>query len=170
MLENVSKIRSIKQTVLQNPGSQNQNERKKSRVSLCYRIHQLHSCRGVRPTNKCSGYDAKQSYDEVPVRLDIWAMWSTPSLQSLPDPFRLGMVTPERVVSMGQISFWPFNSVYQQNVLTNYILNIYIWGFGIKQLTMVDIRSNQTKTKQNKERRKYYRITSLTLLAQEANE
>ena len=35
--------------------------------------------------------------------LEIWGMQSTPSLPSLPDPLWLGVVTPDRVLSMGQI-------------------------------------------------------------------
>ena len=50
-------------------------------VSWGCRIHQLLLCRGVRPpSNKCPGYDTKQSDDEVPVMLRLWGMWSTPSL------------------------------------------------------------------------------------------
>ena len=33
--------------------------------------------------------------------LEFWEMWSTPSLPSLPDPLWLGVVAPERVLSMG---------------------------------------------------------------------
>ena len=35
--------------------------------------------------NKCPGYDNKQS-DGMVLALDIWGMWSTPSLPLLPDP------------------------------------------------------------------------------------
>ena len=44
-------------------------------------------CRGVRPSsNKCPGYDTKQSDGEVPAVLELWGMWSTPLLASLPGP------------------------------------------------------------------------------------
>ena len=49
------------------------------------------------------GYDTKQSDGEVPVMLDLWGMWSTSSLPSLPVPLRPGVVAPDRVLSMGQI-------------------------------------------------------------------
>ena len=51
------------------------------------RIHRLFLCRGVRPpANQCPGYDTKQSDGEVPAVLELWGMWSTPSLPSLPGP------------------------------------------------------------------------------------
>ena len=68
------------------------------------RIHPLHLCRGVRPphpTNKCPGYDAKQSDGEVPAVLELWGMWSTPSLPLLPGPLWPGVVAPDRALSMG---------------------------------------------------------------------
>ena len=37
----------------------------------------------------------------VPLMLDLWGMWSTPSLPSLPSPLWLGVVAPDRVLSMG---------------------------------------------------------------------
>ena len=64
----------------------------------------VHLCRRVRPApNKCSGYDTKQSNGEIPVMLELWGMWSTPSLPSLPGPLWSRVVAPERVLSMGQI-------------------------------------------------------------------
>ena len=33
-------------------------------------------------------------------------MWSTPSMPSLPGPLCLGMVAPNRALSMGQIELW----------------------------------------------------------------
>ena len=44
------------------------------------------SVEGKDPSNKCSGYDTKQSDGEVPVILDLWGIQSTPSLSSLPGP------------------------------------------------------------------------------------
>ena len=46
-------------------------------VSWDCRIHQLHLCRGVKPSQHV--YDTKQSDGEVPVMLGLWRMWSTPS-------------------------------------------------------------------------------------------
>ena len=50
------------------------------------RIHWLHLCRGVRLPQRMSWYDTKQSDGEAPVMLELWGMWSTPSLLSLPSP------------------------------------------------------------------------------------
>ena len=51
-----------------------------------------------------SWYDAKQSDDEALVMLELWGMWSTPALPSLPGPLLIRMVTPDKVLSMGQIA------------------------------------------------------------------
>ena len=68
------------------------------------RIHQLHLCRGVRPSgNECPGYDIKQSNSEASVMLESWGMQSAPLLSSLPGPLWLRVVAPDRVLSMGQI-------------------------------------------------------------------
>ena len=53
--------------------------------------------------HECLGYDTKQSDSEVPVMLELWRMQSTPSLLSLPGPLWPGVVTPDRVLSLGQI-------------------------------------------------------------------
>ena len=66
------------------------------------RIHWLLLYRGVRPLpNKCPGYDTKQF--EVPMMLELWGMWSSPSLPSLPGPLWPRVVAPDRTRSMGQI-------------------------------------------------------------------
>ena len=52
------------------------------------------------PNNVCQGYDIKTSDGEAPA-LEIWGMWSIPSLSSLPGPLWLGVVAPDRVLSMG---------------------------------------------------------------------
>ena len=65
-------------------------------------IHRLHLCRWIRHTpNKCPGYDTKRSDGEVLVTLELWGMWSTTSLPSLPDPLWPGVVAPDRILSMG---------------------------------------------------------------------
>ena len=43
------------------------------------------SAEELDPTNECPGYDTKPSDDEVPVMLELWGMWSTPSLPLLPE-------------------------------------------------------------------------------------
>ena len=49
------------------------------------------------------GMTLKQSDGEVPVNLKLWGMQSTPLLPSLPGTHWPGVVTPDRVLSMGQI-------------------------------------------------------------------
>ena len=46
-----------------------------------------------------SWYDTKQSDDEAPVMLELWGMWSTPSLPLLPGPLWPGVVVPDRVLN-----------------------------------------------------------------------
>ena len=46
-------------------------------------------------------YDTKQSDGEVPLMLGIWGMRSTSLLPFLPGPLWLGMVAPDRALSMG---------------------------------------------------------------------
>ena len=53
--------------------------------------------------NECPGYDTKQSDCEAPFMLEHWEMQSNPLLPSLPGLLRSGVVTPDRVLSMGQI-------------------------------------------------------------------
>ena len=62
------------------------------------------SAEGLDPyPNECPGYDTKQSDGEVPLRLELWGMRSTPSLLSLRGPHWLGVVAPDRVLSRDQI-------------------------------------------------------------------
>ena len=55
------------------------------------------------PFNECPGYDTEQSDGEVPVMLELCGMQSTSSLPLLPGPLWLGVVAPDRVLSIGQI-------------------------------------------------------------------
>ena len=65
------------------------------------RIHRLLLCRGLRPPPQwVSCYDTKQSNGEVPVMLELWRMWSIPSLPLLPGPLWPGVVAPDRALSM----------------------------------------------------------------------
>ena len=41
--------------------------------------------------------------NQVPVMLELWGMQSTTSLTVLPGPHWLGVVAPDRILSMGQI-------------------------------------------------------------------
>ena len=52
---------------------------------------------------KCPGFDTKQSDGEAPIMLERWGMRTIPLLSSLSCPLLLGVVAPERVLSMGQI-------------------------------------------------------------------
>ena len=63
-------------------------------------------------TDCISGYDTKQSDSEAPVMLELWAMSSTPSLTLLPGSLFLGVVTPDRVLSMCQIELFDIQTVY----------------------------------------------------------
>ena len=82
------------------------------------RIHQLVLCRGVRsppPPNESPGYDTKQYGDEVPVMLELWGIRITPSLPSLVGPLWAWVMTPDRILSIGQIEL---NCVIMLNWIT----------------------------------------------------
>ena len=66
------------------------------------KIHRLHLWRGIRPLQRVSCYDTKQSDGEVPVMQELWDMQNIPSLSSLPDPLWPRVETPDRVISMSQ--------------------------------------------------------------------
>ena len=71
-------------------------------VSWGCRIHRLHLYGEVRPPpNECPEYDTKYFDGEVPVMLRPWGKWSTPSLPLFPGPLWLGVVAPDRALSMG---------------------------------------------------------------------
>ena len=76
---------------------------------------------GVPSSNECLGYDIKQSDDETPVMLELWGMWHTPSLPSLPGPLWPGVVSPDKVLSMGQIEL--FDIWIECKQMTNAKLN-----------------------------------------------
>ena len=82
-----------------------------------YRIHRLHLCRGLRPPphNECPRYDTTESDGEASVMQELWEMRSTPLLPSLPGPLWHGVVSPNRVLSMGQIEL---NCVLMLNWIT----------------------------------------------------
>ena len=67
------------------------------------KIHRLHLCWRVRPPQRVSRYDTKQSDGEVPVMLELWGIRGTPSWSSLPGPLWLGVVVSDRVLCIGQI-------------------------------------------------------------------
>ena len=53
--------------------------------------------------------------------LDLQGMQSTPSLPSFPSPIWLGVVAPDRVLSMGQIQLFEIQTMCKQ--MTNAKLN-----------------------------------------------
>ena len=61
--------------------------------------------------NKCPGYDTKQSDSEIPVMLELWGMWSTPSLPSIPEPLWPRVVASDRVLSVKTWSYLPWYSL-----------------------------------------------------------
>ena len=64
----------------------------------------MHLCREVRiPLNGYPIYHFKQSDEGAAAMLELWEMWSTPSLPSHLDPLLLGVVATGRVLSMVQI-------------------------------------------------------------------
>ena len=84
----------------------------------------------------CPGYDIKQSDGDVSVMLELWEMWNTSSLPSLPGPLLPGVVAPDRALSMVQIELncvvmlnwiaWnrivsTFNGVYKNNTYAKLI-------------------------------------------------
>ena len=70
------------------------------RVGSSFRIHRLHLCRKVRPSNECPEYDTKQSDGEASAMLKFWNMKDTSSLLSLPASLWPGVVAPDRVLSI----------------------------------------------------------------------
>ena len=69
-------------------------------VGWGFRILRLHLCRGLKPApchNECPDYNTKQSDGDVPVMLELWGIWSTLSLPSLPGPLWPRVVAPDRV-------------------------------------------------------------------------
>ena len=82
-------------------------------VSWGCRIHRLHLSREKDPShNESSGYDTKQSNGGGrPVMLKLWEMQSAHSLLSLPCILWLGVVVPDRVLSIGQIELFDIKTV-----------------------------------------------------------
>ena len=59
------------------------------------------SAEGKIPLQWVSWYDTKQSDGEVPVKLGLWGIRSTPSMPLLPGPLRPGVVATDRAISLG---------------------------------------------------------------------
>ena len=59
--------------------------------------------------NECPGCDTKQSDGEVPVMLELWGLWSTTSLLSLPDLLWLGVIAPDSpIYESNRTKLWAY--------------------------------------------------------------
>ena len=70
--------------------------------------------------HKCPGYSTKLSDGETPI-LELWGMWTTPSLPLLPGPLWSGVAVPARVLSLDQIKL--FNHLTVCKLMTDVKLN-----------------------------------------------
>ena len=61
------------------------------------------SAKGKDSPSECLLYDIKQTDGKTPEMLELWVMRSTSSLPSFPSPLWLGVVAPDRALSMSQI-------------------------------------------------------------------
>ena len=59
--------------------------------------------RAKTPLQRVSWYGTNPSDGEVSVMMELWGMQSTPSLPSLPGQLWPGVVSPDRVLYMGQL-------------------------------------------------------------------
>ena len=66
------------------------------------------------PANEFPGYDTKHFDGEAPVMLELWGIQSTPSLPLIPGPFWPRVITPDRVLSMGQIELFDIQTKCKQ--------------------------------------------------------
>ena len=67
-------------------------------ITLLFFNMDLAQTSGVAEYTECI---SKKSDDEAPVVLELWRMRSTPSWPSIPGPLWPGVVSPERVLSIG---------------------------------------------------------------------
>ena len=63
-------------------------------------------------------YDTKQSDGKASVMLELWGMQSTPSFTFLPGSLCLGVVIPDRILSISQIELILNWIVWNRNVFT----------------------------------------------------
>ena len=61
---------------------------------------------GWNSPNESLEYDTKQSDGEALVMLELWGIHSTPFLPLFPGPLWSGVVTPDRLLSLGQIELF----------------------------------------------------------------
>ena len=88
---------------------------------------------GKTPPMSVPLYDTEQSDDEAPVMLELWGMQSTPSLLLHPGLLQLGVVAPDKVLSMGWIEVFDIQTVLMLNLIVwNRTVYMCKNGFGIK--------------------------------------
>ena len=91
-----------------------------------WRILRLPICKEVKlSSNECSEYDCKLSDGEVPVMLEFWGIWDTPSLPLLSGPLCPRVVVPVWVPSADQIEL--FNFLTEGKQMTDVKLNCYYY-------------------------------------------
>ena len=61
--------------------------------------------------------------------LELWGMWSIPSLPLLSGPLWPGVVAPNRVPSMGPIELFDLNYVQTNDMLNQIVRNRTVWSF-----------------------------------------
>ena len=88
-------------------------KKKKKKKKVLYKIQFYHKKKQSLqmrnpppPLNECPRYDSKKSDGEALLMLKLGGMWSTLLLPSLPGPLWLGVVAPDRVLSMSQIELF----------------------------------------------------------------
>ena len=74
--------------------------------------------RAKPPTNEYPVDDSKQYDSEAPVMMELWVMWSTPSLPSFPGLLWPKVVTFDKVLSMGQIELFDISTECKQITYT----------------------------------------------------
>ena len=91
--------------------------------------------RGKSTPNECHNNDTKQSEGEVPLIPELSGVWRTPSLPSPPSPLCPWVVTPDRVLPMGQKYLkcvlrlnWSVWNVTVFKIETVLMLNSVVWN------------------------------------------
>ena len=80
--------------------------------------------------------------------LELWGMWSTPSLPSLPNPFLLWVLVPDRVQSMCRVEKNPHKELNKTQKLSINFLKFYLFSIYKIKNQMIFIKN--FKVKKNK--------------------
>ena len=83
-----------------------ENHPETSQVAVAVEYTDCISAEGKDSPIEFPDYDTKQSNGKAPVTLELWEMQSTLSLPLLPGSLWPGMVSPDWVLSMGQIELF----------------------------------------------------------------